>query len=257
MKTISILNKNDSCVTLFSLESEHLGSQTENKSNEPEITTKDTTSVLPGFSMSSDNEMVNLIKGAAQEGQFCKMSTDEIKSIYHYGTALVKNVPYDEDLIKAIDKFETEIKNRLSIKHDSNVTSKETNTVEDIKSLFAEDIESLFTVFSGLINFFYTLIKQYPIALLFVLIITAYGAWCVMEYFSLYTAGIIRPLFYAYRGMNLYFVSLAGIFLGWSGLRSLVNACQDWDQSLGYLKIIGGTALIAITHFFLYVMRTV
>ncbi|MGA3281846.1 MAG: hypothetical protein ABSD50_12790 [Smithella sp.] len=81
--------------------------------------------------MPGDNEMVNLIKGAAQEGQFYKMSTDEIKSIYRYGTALVKNIPYDEDLIKAIDKFEAEIKNRLSINHDSNVTSKETNTAGD------------------------------------------------------------------------------------------------------------------------------
>ena len=81
--------------------------------------------------MPGDNEMVNLIKGAAQEGQFYKMSTEEIESIYHYGTALVKNIPYDEDLIKAIDKFEAEIKNRLSINHDSNVTSKETNTDGD------------------------------------------------------------------------------------------------------------------------------
>jgi hypothetical protein len=108
-----------------------------------------------------------------------------------------------------------------------------------------------------LINFFDTLIKQYPIALLFELIITAYGAWCVMEFFRLYSAGIIRPLFYAGRSLSLHVVPLAGIWLGWSGLRSLVNACQDWDQSRGYLKIIGGTALIAITHFFLYVMRTV
>jgi hypothetical protein len=207
--------------------------------------------------MPGDNEMVNLIKGAAQEGQFYKMSTEEIESIYYSGAALVKNIPYDEDLIKALDKFGAEIKNRLSIKHDSNVPSEETNTAEDIQSLFAEDIESLFTDFAGLINFFDTLKKKYPVALLFVLIITAYGAWCVMEFFRLYSAGIIRPLFYAYRGMTLDVISLAGIFLGWSGLRSLVNARQDWDQSRGYLKIIGGTALIAITHFFLYVMRTV
>jgi hypothetical protein len=45
--------------------------------------------------------------------------------------ALVKDIPYDKDLIKAIDKFEAEIKNRLSIKDDSNVTSKETNTAGD------------------------------------------------------------------------------------------------------------------------------
>lgn len=205
--------------------------------------------------MPGDNEMINLIKGAAQEGQFYKMSTEEIESIYYSGTALVKNIPYDEDLIQALDKFEAEIKNRLSTNHDSNVTSKETNTSEDIKSLFSEDIESLFTVFSELINFFDTLIKQYPIALLFELIITAYGAWCVMDFLSLCSAGIISS--HAGRGMSLCFVPLAGIWLGWSGLRSLVNACQDWDQSRGYLKIIGGAALIAITHFFLYVMRTV
>ena len=38
MKTKSSLNRNDSSVALFSLESEHSGSQTENKSKEQEIT---------------------------------------------------------------------------------------------------------------------------------------------------------------------------------------------------------------------------
>jgi len=141
-------------------------------------------------------------------------------------------------------------------KTNDDISIKTPTFISEILNGFSEDIKSLFTVFSGLIIFFYTLKKQYPIALLFVLIITAYGAWCFMDYISLRSAGIIGPS-YMNRGIAPYYVSLAGIWLGWSGLRNLVNACQDWDQSLGYLKIIGGTALIAITHFFLYVMRTV
>ena len=37
--------------------------------------------------MSTDNEMVDLIKGAAQEGQLYKISTEEIQSIYQRGSA--------------------------------------------------------------------------------------------------------------------------------------------------------------------------
>jgi glutaredoxin len=68
--------------------------------------------------MPTDNEMVNLIKGAAQEGQFDKMSTEEMENIYNYGHRLVQDKPYDEALIKAINQFRKEIakrKNNLSV----------------------------------------------------------------------------------------------------------------------------------------------
>ncbi|MCX5850360.1 MAG: hypothetical protein NTW65_13095 [Deltaproteobacteria bacterium] len=62
--------------------------------------------------MPNDSEMVTLIKDAAQEGQFDKMSVEEIEKIYNYGLALLKDSPYDEELIKAVNKFETEIQKR-------------------------------------------------------------------------------------------------------------------------------------------------
>jgi uncharacterized membrane protein len=62
--------------------------------------------------MSTDEEMVDLIKGAAQEGQFYKKSTEEIQSIYQRGSALAKDRPYDEALIKAVNQFKDEIEKR-------------------------------------------------------------------------------------------------------------------------------------------------
>jgi hypothetical protein len=62
--------------------------------------------------MPSDNEMVNLIKDAAQEGKFDKMSIEELEGIYHYGFALVKDRSYDNDLFKAVNQFKVEIERR-------------------------------------------------------------------------------------------------------------------------------------------------
>jgi hypothetical protein len=42
--------------------------------------------------------------------------------------------------------------------------------------------------------------------------------------------------------------------MGWSGLWKIFNAGQDWDRSVGYMKIVGGAALIIITNLFLYVL---
>jgi glutaredoxin len=68
--------------------------------------------------MPSDNEMINLIKGAAQEDQFNKMSVEEMQSILYYGSNLAQDRPSDGELIKAIDQFRIEIekrKNNLSL----------------------------------------------------------------------------------------------------------------------------------------------
>lgn len=66
--------------------------------------------------MPNDNEMVNLIKGAAKEGQFDKMSIEEMENIYHYGFKLAQDRPYDEELIKAINQFKVEIEKSNSDK---------------------------------------------------------------------------------------------------------------------------------------------
>jgi hypothetical protein len=60
--------------------------------------------------MISDNEMASLIKGAADEGQFDLMSTDEMVNIYNHGCRLVQERPFDEELLVAVDKFEFAIK---------------------------------------------------------------------------------------------------------------------------------------------------
>jgi len=64
--------------------------------------------------MISDEEMINLIKGAAAEGQFHKMSLEEMERIYNHASILVQTRFNDYDLIKAIDEFKAaiEIKKR-------------------------------------------------------------------------------------------------------------------------------------------------
>jgi hypothetical protein len=93
-------------------------------------------------------------------------------------------------------------------------------------------------------------------ALLIVLSITVYGAWCIWDYFSLFRVGrLVGTGIWSRiisRGASLYIVPIIGIWMGWSGLRNIVNAGQDWDRSVGQMKIIGGAALIMITNLFLY-----
>jgi hypothetical protein len=89
------------------------------------------------------------------------------------------------------------------------------------------------------------------VALLIILLsITLYGAWCLWTYFSLVSTGRLmpRPVF------SLHFVAIMGIWMGFSGLWNIFNARQDWDRSVGYMKIVGGAALIVITNLFLYVL---
>jgi hypothetical protein len=89
-------------------------------------------------------------------------------------------------------------------------------------------------------------------AFLIVLSITVYGAWCLWDYFSLISVGRLHPIGVGII-FSLHFVTIMGIYMGWSGLWNIVKATQDWDRSVGYMKIIGGAALIIITNLFLCV----
>ena len=95
-------------------------------------------------------------------------------------------------------------------------------------------------------------------SLIIVLSITVYGAWCIWDYSSLFRVGRLGGTGIwsriISRGASLYIVPIIGIWMGWSGLRNIFNAGQDWDRSVGQMKIMGGTALIVITNLFLYVM---
>lgn len=62
--------------------------------------------------MITDEEMIDLIKGAAEEGQFYKMTVKEMEKIYIHGLKLVQEKLHDDDLIMAINKFDEEIKRR-------------------------------------------------------------------------------------------------------------------------------------------------
>ena len=62
--------------------------------------------------MPSDEELITLIKNAAKENQFDKISTEEMEHICHLGLSLSKRRSYDDDLLKAIDRFKTEIEYR-------------------------------------------------------------------------------------------------------------------------------------------------
>ena len=91
--------------------------------------------------------------------------------------------------------------------------------------------------------------------LIIVLNITVYGAWCIWDYFSLFRVGRLGGFALWSRGIPLYILPIIGILMGWSGLWNNVNAGQDWDRSVGYMKIVGGAALIIITNLFLYVLE--
>ncbi len=103
----------------------------------------------------------------------------------------------------------------------------------------------------------YELIKRHPVALIYVIAITAYGIFCMLDYLNLLIEGRIGVSVGSSRGsIPLFFVPPIGIWLSWSGLNKLINVGQDFDHSFGYMKITGGTALIIITHFFLIVIRS-
>lgn len=84
-----------------------------------------------------------------------------------------------------------------------------------------------------------------------VLSVTLYGAWCIWEYFRLDSVGCLASIYWP---SSLYMVPIIGIWLSWSGLRKIFNTRQDWDRTVGYMKIVGGAALIIITNLFLYVL---
>jgi len=62
--------------------------------------------------MIPDHEMIELIKGAAEEEQFYKMSIEEMVKIYNLGAKLIINHPYNDDLIKATEKFKEAIERK-------------------------------------------------------------------------------------------------------------------------------------------------
>jgi hypothetical protein len=92
-----------------------------------------------------------------------------------------------------------------------------------------------------------------------VLSITVNGIWCIWDYLSLlrvrsFGDALAHILVFG-GGISLCFIPILGIWMGWSGLWNVVNAGgQDWDRSVGYMKIIGGAALIIITNLFLYIL---
>ena len=59
-----------------------------------------------------DEELITLIKNASQEGQFHKISTENMESIYDHGIALTRYRSYDKPLLNAVAQFKEEIENR-------------------------------------------------------------------------------------------------------------------------------------------------
>jgi hypothetical protein len=92
-----------------------------------------------------------------------------------------------------------------------------------------------------------------------VLSITVNGIWCIWDYLSLQRVRSFGDVL-AYslvqgRGLSPCLMPIIGIWMGWNGLWNVVNAGgQDWDRSVGYMKIVGGAALIIITILFLYIL---
>ena len=75
--------------------------------------------------MPNDEEMITLIKNAAQEGQFHKISAEELESVHAMGVAFVKYRPYDLDLIYAVNQFKAEIESRKDGKVTTGIPSRQ------------------------------------------------------------------------------------------------------------------------------------
>lgn len=60
----------------------------------------------------NDNEMIDLIKGSAEENRLDKFSTDELENIFIQGSALSKNNPRDYHLVSSLIQFSDEIEYR-------------------------------------------------------------------------------------------------------------------------------------------------
>ena len=75
--------------------------------------------------MPNDEEMITLIKNAAQERQFHKISAEELESVHAMGVAFVKYRPYDLDLIYAVNQFKAEIESRNDGKVTTGIPSRQ------------------------------------------------------------------------------------------------------------------------------------
>lgn len=64
--------------------------------------------------MISDQEMMELIKKAAEEGEFDRMSLEQMERIYNEGSSILKRGIVDDDLARALDKFMDAIEKRKS-----------------------------------------------------------------------------------------------------------------------------------------------
>jgi len=62
--------------------------------------------------MISDEEMINLIKDAAEEDQFDRMSLEQMEKIYNQGSILIDKGLSDDGLLKALNKFKDAIEKR-------------------------------------------------------------------------------------------------------------------------------------------------
>jgi hypothetical protein len=124
---------------------------------------------------------------------------------------------------------------------------------------FIKTLSFLYRLFMDI----YKRIKHHLVALICVLTITAYGIFCDWIYFNLPVmkqcinlADFIFTYFIGTRGLSLFWVSVIGIWLNWSGFNRLINASRDsYGASIGYMKITGGAVLIGLMHFFLIFMR--
>lgn len=63
--------------------------------------------------MPDDQKFIDLIKTAACEGQFDKLSTNDIIAIYRRGASIARYRPYDDALNTALMLFERELKSRM------------------------------------------------------------------------------------------------------------------------------------------------
>lgn len=112
---------------------------------------------INSFADMRDGELIELIKEAAQEGHFERISKKEMEYIYHRGFALAAHRLYDHDLIEAVNQFKSEIEKRKKEPF-STASDQALTTTSDVEKPHEID-ETLYEAILGEKNCIYYLTK--------------------------------------------------------------------------------------------------
>ncbi|HUN53958.1 MAG TPA: DUF2628 domain-containing protein [Smithella sp.] len=236
--------------------------------------------------MPSNEEIITLIINAAQEGQFYKMSTEEMERIYNQGYKLAQARPYDEAFTKAIKQFKDEIEKRKGKQSTSTSTS-----IDDLISFIGKNAGHYVMTFkkfesdrSGKIQatwnwpafffgFWWFIYRKLYLWALFVFVIN-FMPLCTKIFFDSSTSGIMGVCFgillmiiWGASANYIYYDHIKKKIAEIDSLQLLKTPRQNELASTGGVNrigivlplmifILGIIAAIAIPQFIMYKMRS-